>query len=80
VAAKMVWLAVVAVMFSLIGAFYYLRVVKLMYFDAPLDTKPLAMDGGAQALLSINGIVLVFLGLLPGALMGLCVTAMRTSL
>ena len=80
VAAKMVWLAVVAVMFSLIGAFYYLRVVKLMYFDAPLDTKPLAMDGGAQALLSINGIVLLFLGLLPGALMGLCVTAMRTSL
>jgi NADH-quinone oxidoreductase subunit N len=80
VGANMAWLAVVAVVFSLIGAFYYLRVVKLMYFDEPLDTKPLMADTGDRVLLSINGVALLFLGLLPGALMGLCVAAMRTSL
>lgn len=80
VGAHMAWLAVVAVIFSLIGAFYYLRVVKIMYFEEPLDTKPLVSDTGTQALLSINGALLLLLGLLPGALMGLCVTAMRTSL
>ena len=80
VAAHMAWLAVVAVVFSLIGAFYYLRVVKLMYFDEPLDTKPLAADTGTRVLLSVNGAVLLFLGLLPGALMTLCVTVMRTSI
>jgi len=80
VAAHMSWLAVVAVVFSLIGAFYYLRVVKLMYFDEPLDTKPLAADTASHALLSLNGVALLLLGLLPGGLMGLCVVVMRTSL
>ena len=80
VAAGKAWLAVVAVLFSLIGAFYYLRVVKLMYFEEPLDTKPLAADAGSRLLLSANGVALLVLGLLPGALMTLCVTAMRGSL
>jgi NADH-quinone oxidoreductase subunit N len=80
VGAHMVWLAVVAVGFSLVGAFYYLRVVKLMYFDEPLDRHPLATDAGARVLLSANGVALLLLGVLPGALMGMCVAAMRTSI
>jgi NADH-quinone oxidoreductase subunit N len=80
VAANMAWLAVVAVVFSLIGAFYYLRIVKLMYFDEPLDTKPLLADTGDRVLLSANGLALLVLGILPGALMAACVAAMRTSL
>ncbi|HEY4370556.1 MAG TPA: NADH-quinone oxidoreductase subunit NuoN [Burkholderiales bacterium] len=80
VAAHMTWLAVVAVVFSLIGAFYYLRVVKLMYFDEPLDHEPLVADAASRTLLSLNGAALLLLGLLPGGLMGLCVVVMRTSL
>ncbi|MDB5802782.1 MAG: NADH-quinone oxidoreductase subunit [Betaproteobacteria bacterium] len=80
VSAHMAWLAVVAVVFSLIGAFYYLRIIKLMYFDEPLDKQPIVADAASHALLSINGVALLALGLLPGALMGLCVVAMGNSL
>ena len=80
VGANMVWLAVVAVLFSLIGAYYYLRIVKLMYFDEPLDTKPILADTGSRVLLSANGVLLLLLGLVPGALMTICVAAMRTSI
>ena len=80
VGAQMLWLAVVAVLFSLIGAFYYLRIVKLMFFDDPVDTAPLAADSGARMLLSANGLALLLLGLMPGALMTLCIGAMKASL
>jgi len=80
VAGDLLWLAVVAVLFSLIGAFYYLRVVKVMFFDEPLDTKPLADGAGMRLLLSANGLVLLLLGLMPGGLMALCITAMKGSL
>ena len=80
VAAQMLWLAVVAVMFSLIGAFYYLRVVKLMFFDDPVDTAPLADGAGTRILLSVNGLSLLVLGILPGGLMALCLAVMRGSL
>ena len=53
--AGFVWLAVVAVMTSLIGAFYYLRIVKLMYFDEPTDTAPIDARGDTRVLLSANG-------------------------
>lgn len=65
VAAKMVWLAVFAVLFSLVGAFYYLRVVKVMYFDAPTDTAPIEAPRDMRYLLSINGLAVALLGLLP---------------
>ena len=69
VAAKMVWLAVFAVLFSLVGAFYYLRVVKVMYFDAPTDVAPLEAPRDMRFLISINGLAVALLGLLPeGAL------------
>ncbi|MEZ5618453.1 MAG: NADH-quinone oxidoreductase subunit NuoN [Rhodocyclaceae bacterium] len=65
VAAKLVWLAVFAVLFSLIGAFYYLRVVKVMYFEAPTDNTPIEAPGDMRFLLSLNGLAVAILGLLP---------------
>jgi NADH-quinone oxidoreductase subunit N len=78
--AGQVWLAVVAVMFSLIGAFYYLRLVKLMYFDEPKDTAPIEPGFNMGALLSVNGIAILAFGILPGPLMTLCKIAMAKSL
>jgi NADH-quinone oxidoreductase subunit N len=69
VAAGQVWLAVFAVLFSLVGAFYYLRVVKVMYFDAPTDTAPIAAPLDMRVLLSINGVAVALLGLLPAGLL-----------
>lgn len=67
-------LAVFAVLMSLIGAFYYLRIVKVMYFDAPeaRNDYPIAAPGDAQAVLAINGLLILVLGVLPGGLMTLC--------
>ncbi|CAG0987907.1 NADH-quinone oxidoreductase subunit N [Burkholderiales bacterium] len=74
-----VWLAVVAVLTSVVGAFYYLRIVKLMYFDDPVDDSPIVARGDARALLSANGIALLVLGILPQYLMGLCTLAVTQS-
>jgi len=74
------WIAVVAVVFSLIGAFYYLRIVKLMYFDAPVDTAPVAASGDVRALLSANGLAVLILGIAPQPLLVLCIEAVRASI
>jgi NADH-quinone oxidoreductase subunit N len=74
-----VWLAVVAVLFSLVGAFYYLRVVKVMYFDAPTDTAPIEAGSGARATLAVNGAAVLLLGIVPGPLMALCLEAIRAA-
>ena len=66
------WLAVFAVLMSLIGAYYYLRVVKIMYFDAPVRSESLERSSGISALLALNGAAVLFFGLLPGGLMSLC--------
>ena len=71
-AAGYTWLAIVAVLFSLIGAYYYLRVVKLMYFDAPNDPAPLEAPADLKALVTVNGLAVAVLGLTPNALMALC--------
>jgi NADH-quinone oxidoreductase subunit N len=76
----MVTLAVVAVMLSLIGAFYYLRVVKVMYFEAPVDPTPLRATRDMQVALSINGFAILALGILPQYLLGLCAEAMLRTL
>lgn len=73
-------LAVFAVVMSLIGAFYYLRVVKVMYFDEPTDATPVAEGGAARALLSVNALAVLVLGILPGGLMALCARAITQSL
>jgi NADH-quinone oxidoreductase subunit N len=70
--AAYIWLAVVAVLMSLIGAYYYLRIVKVMYFDPPARTESLVRGRGVGALLAINGAAVLFFGLLPGGLMNLC--------
>ena len=75
-----VWLAVVAVLFSLIGAFYYLRIVKLMYFDAPESHAPITVDADASLLMSINGLGVLLLGILPGTLMWYCSASVQQSL
>jgi NADH-quinone oxidoreductase subunit N len=68
-------LAVFAVIMSLIGAFYYLRLVKVMYFDAPTQTAGIAAGLDARSVLSLNGALVLGLGLLPGGLMALCAQA-----
>lgn len=80
VKAGMSWLAVVAVVFSLIGAFYYLRIVKLMYFDAPAGEEPLEASVGVRSVLSLNGLAVILLGIFPAALMNLCYQAIRATL
>lgn len=78
VQAGQIWLAVAAVLFSLIGAFYYLRVVKLMYFDDPVGAAVTGSAGGARVLLTVNGLALLAIGILPQGLMALCQVAIRS--
>ncbi len=65
-------LTVFAVMMSLIGAFYYLRIVKVMYFDAPVQTAAIEAPADVRLVLSLNGALVLVLGLVPGGLMTLC--------
>jgi NADH-quinone oxidoreductase subunit N len=82
VAAGQVWLAVVAVLFSLIGAFFYLRIVKLMYFDEPDETLPrgsvVVGPREMRVLLSVNGLALLVLGVVPQPLVALCMLAIKS--
>lgn len=75
-----VWLAVISVLLSLIGAFYYLRVVKVMYFDEPSDTAPIVVNKDMGVALSVNGLAVLLLGVLPGPLMAVCATAIVKTL
>ena len=67
-----IWLAIAAVVLSLVGSYYYLRVVKVMYFDEPADTRPIVSTLDVRAVLSINATAVLLLGVLPGGLMTLC--------
>ncbi|MFH1658439.1 MAG: NADH-quinone oxidoreductase subunit NuoN [Pseudomonadota bacterium] len=80
VAAGYMWLAIVAVLFSLIGTFYYLRVVKVMYFDAPADDTQLAAPMDMRILISANGLAVAALGIFPQVIMSLCAYALLRSL
>jgi NADH-quinone oxidoreductase subunit N len=73
-------IAVIAILFSAVGAFYYLRVVKLMYFDTPDDTAPLAPRADVKVLMSLNGAAVIFFGIFPGPLMSLCLYSIQASL
>ena len=66
------WLAIVAVVLSVIGAYYYLRVVKLMYFDEPREIVALQGSGAFKLVLSLNGLAVLLLGVFPGLLLALC--------
>lgn len=78
--AGLTWLAVLAVIPSLFGAFYYVRIVKLMCFDALADTAPLASGTFASALLALNGVAVLALGIVPGPLMTVCQQAISHAL
>jgi len=71
----LVWLAIVAVVFSIVGAFYYLRVIKLIYFDPPATEAPLVSSGGARLAVTVNGLAILFLGMFPASLLTLCQAA-----
>jgi len=75
-----IWLAVVAVLFSLVGAFYYLRVVKVMYFDVPTDLAPIEAAPSARATMAVNGALVLWLGIVPGPLLAACLEAVRQAL
>ncbi len=76
VGAGFVGLAATAVVFSVIGAYYYLRIIKLMYFDKPDAMTALKGTQQMRFVLSVNGLLILFLGLVPNALMTLCLMAM----
>ncbi len=67
-----IWLALVAVLVSVVGAYYYLRIVKLMYFDQPDQMTAIKATQGMRFVLSVNGLAVLALGFIPGMLMALC--------
>jgi NADH-quinone oxidoreductase subunit N len=74
-----IWIAVVAVLFSVVGAFYYLRVIRLMYFE-PADENnaaPLQADLDVKVMLSLNALAMLALGIFPNGLLALCLAAFR---
>jgi NADH-quinone oxidoreductase subunit N len=73
-------LVIIAVLLSLIGAFYYLRVIKLMYFDAPESHAPIVVQPDSSILISFNGLAILMLGILPGNLMSVCAVSVQQSL
>jgi NADH-quinone oxidoreductase subunit N len=68
----LVWLAIVAVLFSVIGAFYYLRIIKVMYFDTAEEESIPSCSTDMHLALSVNGLAILFLGLFPGGLIAVC--------
>jgi NADH-quinone oxidoreductase subunit N len=74
------WMAVIAVILSLVGAFYYLRVVKVMFFDEPTDHSPLSAPVDARVVMSLNGAAVLVLGLVPSGLLALCGQAVTRAL
>ncbi len=73
--AGFIWLAIAGVVASIIGAFYYLRVVKVMYFDKQEDDTPIQASMDMRLLLSVNGVSILVLGIFPAALLSLCINA-----
>ncbi len=73
------WLVVFAVLMSVIGAFYYLRIIRVMYFDAPTDTMPIVASADMRGVLAINAFALLLLGIFPGSLMTACLNAIQAS-
>jgi NADH-quinone oxidoreductase subunit N len=71
------WLGVVAVLFSVVGAFFYLRIVKLMYFDEPTDTAPIGGSALMRTVLSVNALAVMGLGIIPGQLLKICMQALQ---
>jgi len=80
VQAGFVWLVVFAVLMAVVGAFYYLRVIKLMYFDEPVDHSPIMAPLDMRIALGVNALGLLVIGLMPQRFMEICAYAMVKSL
>ena len=80
VASGQIGLAIYAVLMSLIGAFYYLRIVKVMYFDEPVDATPIVATTDLRVLLTANGLAIALFGLFPQTIMSLCAFSLLRSL
>lgn len=78
--ADFLWLVVFAVLMAVVGAFYYLRVIKLMYFDDPIDHHPIQAPLDMRIVLGVNAIGLLVIGLMPQRLMEICAYAITRSL
>lgn len=70
--ANLVWLAAIALVFAIIGAYYYIRVVKVMYFENPVEDKPIVYSRDMRIVFSLNGLLILVLGMFPGFLFSLC--------
>ena len=73
--AGMLWLAIAAVVFAVIGAFYYLRIIKFMYFDEPEDETVIKAPVDFGAALTFNGIMILGLGIFSSSLIAICMTS-----
>ena len=73
---QLTWVAILGLIFAVIGAFYYLRIIKVMYFDAPQKEDAIVISMGMKTIYSVNCLSLLFLGLFPSALMTLCMNAL----
>lgn len=69
------WVAIWGLLFTVIGAYYYLRIVKLMYFDKPIQTEPVVINKARQLVYSLNCLSLLYLGIFPGSLIAACYAA-----
>jgi NADH-quinone oxidoreductase subunit N len=74
---NLTWLAVVAVLFSVVGAYFYLRIVKLMYFDEPTETAVIGGSMLMRTVLSANALLVIVLGVIPGTLLQICQRALQ---
>ncbi len=71
----MTWVAILGLLFTVIGAYYYLRIVKIMYFDQPIHSEPVVISKGNNLFYSLNCLSLLYLGIFPGALIASCINA-----
>ena len=69
------WVAILGLLFTVIGAYYYLRIVKLMYFDQPSHYEPIMISKSNTLFYSLNCLSLLYLGIFPGALIATCISA-----
>lgn len=77
---NLIWLAALALLFAIVGAYYYLKIVKVMYFDKAQDPTPISLPGSAQlAGITCNGFFVLVLGIFPGALFNICKSAFEMS-
>jgi NADH-quinone oxidoreductase subunit N len=69
------WVAILGLLFTVMGAYYYIRIVKIMYFDQPIHSEPVVISKGSNLFYSLNCLSLLYLGIFPGALIATCINA-----